>query len=668
MAGTSELAVNTTGAAPAPAPAYDAETQAFIKRIDDYAAEMGGKGYTVNRQAIVGPEGADPYKALIAAGTDPRSLVDVGLAFKTNKGNAAKVRNNPTGTIYANPNYQYRITNEAGKNKVLYTGTGLEGLQNVYAIAQELSQKGGKKANWGVEELNPATGQWQRVADDDPAKNTLGKIAGIVLPALGAFAFPGLGILGGALGSAAGAASGSVASGVLQGKSLGNILKNAAITGGLSFAGGSLLGGTDKILVGANKSLVNPSSILDAASTGATGSALGSAASDIVVPGLRNVIPGAFGGAAGAATGAAASGALSGSSGSTPQSAEEILVEANKPLVNPSGILDAATLASLGIPASISGGKPMKLSDVANYLKLASLGVGLVGNMFTGSGNGNQGTMPGPLGTTAPVFGASLPTTTTVFGSNGAPTPRRIGPYDWKTYGQRPELSFYSNVPQRFAEGGLADKLSIRPSQRGDGAKGGQDPFGFPVEGPAGALKREVVYDGAVDEDDLTPAEVRARRRYQRDQYELAVEREADRKRAEARQALSDRLNHDIGAHAAESELFKRNIHRKSRGGLAVKHRNGPVAAVARKAHGGLAVEGPGTGRSDSIPAELSDGEYVVDAETVALLGDGSSKAGAKALDDMRVSVRKHKGRKLAKGEFSVKAKQPEHYIAKGKR
>jgi hypothetical protein len=243
MAGTSELAVNTTGAAPAPAPAYDAETQAFIKRIDDYAAEMGGKGYTVNRQAIVGPEGADPYKALIAAGTDPRSLVDVGLAFKTNKGNAAKVRNNPTGTIYANPNYQYRITNEAGKNKVLYTGTGLEGLQNVYAIAQELSQKGGKKANWGVEELNPATGQWQRVADDDPAKNTLGKIAGIVLPALGAFAFPGLGILGGALGSAAGAASGSVASGVLQGKSLGNILKNAAITGGLSFAGGSLLGG-----------------------------------------------------------------------------------------------------------------------------------------------------------------------------------------------------------------------------------------------------------------------------------------------------------------------------------------------------------------------------------------------------------------------------------------
>lgn len=539
MAGTSEFAVNTTGAAPAsaPAPVYDAETQAFIKQIDDYAAEMGGKGYAVNKQAVVGPDGADPYKALIAARTDPKSLVDVGFALKTNKGNPAKVKNNPTGTVYANPNYQYRITNEAGKNKVLYTGTGLEGLQNVYAIAQELSQKGGKKANWGVEQFDPSTGQWQRVADDDPAKNTLGKIAGIVLPALGAFAFPNLGILGGALGSAAGAATGSVASGVLQGKSLGNILKNAAITGGLSFAGGSLLGGAGAGGAGgtAASGASGATGGVGAAGAGATGSALGSAAGDIVVNGIRSAIPGALGGAAGAAAGGAAAGALGGSGTGTPQSVEEILVEANKPLVNPSGVLDAATLASLGIPASVSGGKPMTLSDAANYLKLASLGVGMVGNLFSGSGNGNQGTMPGPIGTTAPIFGAKLPTTSTVFGNNGAPTARNIGPYDWKTYGRRPELSFFSNVPQRFAKGGRA-------------------------------------------------------------------------------------------------------------------------------------VEGAGTGRSDSIPAELSDGEYVIDAETVALLGDGSSRAGAKALDELRVNVRKHKGRKLAKGEFSVKAKKAQRYLKEGTR
>jgi hypothetical protein len=80
-----------------------------------------------------------------------------------------------------------------------------------------------------------------------------------------------------------------------------------------------------------------------------------------------------------------------------------------------------------------------------------------------------------------------------------------------------------------------------------------------------------------------------------------------------------------------------------------------------------FAVDGPGTGRSDDIPAVLSDGEYVIDAETVALLGDGSSKAGAKKLDEMRVKLRKHKGRNLAKGKFSVNAKRPEKYLSGGR-
>jgi len=80
-----------------------------------------------------------------------------------------------------------------------------------------------------------------------------------------------------------------------------------------------------------------------------------------------------------------------------------------------------------------------------------------------------------------------------------------------------------------------------------------------------------------------------------------------------------------------------------------------------------FAVNGAGTGRSDDIPAVLSDGEYVIDAETVALLGDGSNKAGAKKLDELRVKVRKHKGKKLAKGRFSANAKRPEAYLSGGR-
>jgi len=42
---------------------------------------------------------------------------------------------------------------------------------------------------------------------------------------------------------------------------------------------------------------------------------------------------------------------------------------------------------------------------------------------------------------------------------------------------------------------------------------------------------------------------------------------------------------------------------------------------------------GGGTGQSDDIPAMLHDGDYVMDAETVSALGDGSSKAGREVLE-----------------------------------
>ena len=50
-----------------------------------------------------------------------------------------------------------------------------------------------------------------------------------------------------------------------------------------------------------------------------------------------------------------------------------------------------------------------------------------------------------------------------------------------------------------------------------------------------------------------------------------------------------------------------------------------------------------------------------------ALLGDGSNKAGAKALDKFRANIRKQKGRKLAQGKFSVNAKRPEAYLSGGR-
>jgi len=60
-------------------------------------------------------------------------------------------------------------------------------------------------------------------------------------------------------------------------------------------------------------------------------------------------------------------------------------------------------------------------------------------------------------------------------------------------------------------------------------------------------------------------------------------------------------------------------------------------------------VQGGGDGMSDSVPATIdgqqdllaSRDEYMVDAPTVAMIGNGSSDAGAKKLDKMRQEVRK---------------------------
>jgi hypothetical protein len=87
------------------------------------------------------------------------------------------------------------------------------------------------------------------------------------------------------------------------------------------------------------------------------------------------------------------------------------------------------------------------------------------------------------------------------------------------------------------------------------------------------------------------------------------------------------------------------------------------------KAMGGLSqvhsmkIGGGADGRSDDVNAVLSDGEYVMDAETVAMLGNGSSKAGAAKLDQMRSKLRQHKGKNLASGKISPNAKSPLSYL-----
>ena len=79
-----------------------------------------------------------------------------------------------------------------------------------------------------------------------------------------------------------------------------------------------------------------------------------------------------------------------------------------------------------------------------------------------------------------------------------------------------------------------------------------------------------------------------------------------------------------------------------SHGGLPA-FSNVPITQGRLNFRQGAAVHGAGDGQSDDIPAMLADGEYVIDAETVAQIGNGSTKAGAHALDKFRENIRSHK-------------------------
>ena len=77
----------------------------------------------------------------------------------------------------------------------------------------------------------------------------------------------------------------------------------------------------------------------------------------------------------------------------------------------------------------------------------------------------------------------------------------------------------------------------------------------------------------------------------------------------------------------------------------------------------GAAVTGAGDGQSDDIPAMLADGEYVIDSETVAQLGNGSTKAGSQMLDKFREEIRQHK-RSAPVNKIPPPSKSPLAYLA----
>ncbi len=97
----------------------------------------------------------------------------------------------------------------------------------------------------------------------------------------------------------------------------------------------------------------------------------------------------------------------------------------------------------------------------------------------------------------------------------------------------------------------------------------------------------------------------------------------------------------------------------------------GGISSLGSYSDGGRMLKGPGDGMSDSIPASiggkrparLADGEFVVPADVVSHLGNGSTDAGADVLYEMMERVRKARtgnpkqGRQINPKKFAPKVR-----------
>ncbi|MEN6302648.1 MAG: hypothetical protein ABFD96_07995, partial [Armatimonadia bacterium] len=273
-----------------------------------------------------------------------------GIKAKETKEKGAAGDANLSGFVPLVNGATYRIRDEKGKDEIVYEGVGEEGLRNVYAIAQDLSAKKGKKANWGVEMQLPGTNTWRRVADDDPAKgiggvlDVLGDMAlGFVIGGpIGAAISGGLSVAGvnvsdialpiiGAatpLGPIAGAMAGSAASSAVQGRSLKDTLMRAGISG-LTAGAIEVIPGAKEAISGIGNS-IGLNDVLGSGYLPNISSSLGSAVpsqvvgNEIIVTGLGNLPATTIGSGVGGALSGSASGLINSPiPGSSPTPAPE---------------------------------------------------------------------------------------------------------------------------------------------------------------------------------------------------------------------------------------------------------------------------------------------------------------------------------------------------------
>lgn len=559
-------------------------------------------------------------------------------------------RGNSTGDVRVGYNDPiFLVNNRTGE--IVYGGSGITAAQKVAEMASQLTEEGGNKATWSIYQGAPGStspDDFRQVAYEQPNQSTWGIIADIALPTAGALLAGPIG-LSGTLGAAAGAAAGSGLSSALQGRSLDDALLRAAISGGLTYAGGEILGnaaapantategaltsaGTTALQQGTTQFATNAlDDTIVVLAREAVKSGLATSVEQAISSGLAAAMADAMGGNAmqGYQTGDVSKVPVPASVSPTQP---ETLVTAGWRPATTTGGLSTATASNVG--AALSGipttspeapvdpdappaEEPIQQQELQpeeiKVIAKKAVEMGLADDVA-------QATASGIVQALYEKYGDAL------LQNQTEPKSFLSKLSDYYTYGSLglsglailgKALSGGSGTSSAKASGITSPVFSAKLPPPSTG-------FGGSLSGGGFGVRPVTTSGGSGPNGEMT---------------------------------MEDWLTY-----ASRPELSFFNYVPRTAATIA-RAKGGSTDGK----RGSFAVEGPGTGRSDDIPAVLSDGEYVIDAETVALLGDGSSKAGAKKLDQFRVNVRKHKGAKLAKGRFSANAKSPEKYMAGGR-
>ena len=589
----------------------------------------------------------------------------------------------------AQPDQQYRLVDTA-TGKTLSSGTGIAGATQISKAIDQLSSQTGDQANYTIQTLDPslqaagASDPWTAVGGHLPQAHPSGGLLGDLIPFItGAIALGGAPIaslVGGAAGGGSAAASGLDA------------LAAAPLSGAAGTAGAADLAASIAPTLGAEAA--STGAALDALATAPLSGAAGAAgAADLAASTAPELSGLAVAPAASVAEAAPAEITVTGNP-ATSILAQTAPIDTSAAAAGLSQLAaDTVTPVISSTPAATTAATSA-LGKLSKALQAGAAASTLAGLATGSKSSGSLGTIPAGLAsdmTLPSVFSAQLPAAQPMFGAvpNVAPqnvvVPYEVSARDYPTMSVMPTVDSVQAALARGAAGGIAatDPLAVIPPQQPVGkAEGGSiEPRDYDMEGALAAGVKPDKYGHMPDTYKLpnhmtfsegsiysTPEHLGGKwlpgndgswtfwpTQFNMSQHSLPE-----------MQSYFSRVEQNIPGRPDSFAIYPIDYRlpprdNKAHGGMAVYAEGGLPSAES------FAVDGPGTGRSDSIPAKLSDGEYVMDAETVALLGDGSSKAGADALDKMRVNIRKQKGKNLAQGKFSVKAKAPEAYMTGGR-